>query len=70
VPPVFDLVREHGAVPEEEMWGIFNMGCGFVVVVPESAAGDTVALLAERHRGAARVGAVTDEPGRIRAPGA
>jgi phosphoribosylformylglycinamidine cyclo-ligase len=70
VPPVFDLVREHGAVPEEEMWGIFNMGCGFVVVVPEGAAGDTVALLAERHPGAARVGTVTDEPGRIRAPGA
>jgi phosphoribosylformylglycinamidine cyclo-ligase len=70
VPPVFDLVREHGAVPEEEMWGIFNMGCGFVVVVPENAAGDAVALLAPRHPGAARVGTVTDEPGRIRAPGA
>ena len=42
-----------GAVPEAEMWEVFNMGCGFVAVVPEAAAEDAVALLARappRHR--------------------
>ena len=65
VPPMFELVREHGAVPEAEMWGVFNMGCGFVAVVPEGAADDAVALLAARHPGAARIGAVTAAAGRV-----
>ena len=34
VPPIFELVRELGDVPEAEMWEVFNMGCGFVAVVP------------------------------------
>ncbi len=68
VPPVFDLVREHGAVPEAELWGIFNMGCGFVAVVRQDAADEAVALLAAHHPGAARIGAVTAEPGRVTVP--
>jgi phosphoribosylformylglycinamidine cyclo-ligase len=68
VPPVFDLVREHGAVPEAEMWGVFNMGCGFIAVVPEAAADDAVALLAQHHAGTARIGTVTDAAGRVGVP--
>lgn len=68
VPPVFDLVREHGAVAEAELWGVFNMGCGFVAVVPEAAADEAVALLAQRHPGAARIGTVTDAAGRVGVP--
>src|ERR671915_1012888 len=56
VPPVYDLVREHGAVPEGEMWGVFNMGCGFIAVVPEHAADAAAELLAAHHPGAARIG--------------
>jgi phosphoribosylformylglycinamidine cyclo-ligase len=68
VPPVFDLVREHGAVPEAELWGVFNMGCGFVAVVPDAAADDAVAVLASHHPGAARIGAVTADAGRVAVP--
>jgi len=68
VPPILDLVREHGHVPEAEMWEVFNMGCGFCAVVPEPAAGDAAALLAERHPGARRIGTVTDRAGRIEVP--
>src|SRR4051812_8026617 len=35
IPPVFGLVAEQGSVPEAEMWEVFNMGCGFIAVVPE-----------------------------------
>jgi phosphoribosylformylglycinamidine cyclo-ligase len=69
VPAVFDLVRRHGGVEEAEMWGIFNMGCGFVAVVPDAAADEAVTLLATRHPGTARIGTVTAEAGRVRAPG-
>ena len=32
--PVFDLIAERGGVDETEMIEVFNMGCGFCVVVP------------------------------------
>jgi phosphoribosylformylglycinamidine cyclo-ligase len=47
----------------------FNMGCGFVAVVPEARADDAAALLAAHHPGAARIGTVTDRVGRATAPG-
>ena len=34
VPPIIDLVKERGDVSEAEAWEVFNMGCGFVAVVP------------------------------------
>ncbi len=40
VPPVFDMIREAGPVPEREMFRTFNMGIGMILVVPyDSAAG-------------------------------
>jgi phosphoribosylformylglycinamidine cyclo-ligase len=70
VPPVFALITEQRAVPAEEMWGIFNMGCGFCVVVPEEAADETVAVLEARHPGTARIGALSDDAGAVDVPGA
>jgi phosphoribosylformylglycinamidine cyclo-ligase len=69
VPPVIALVAEAAGVPDEELWEVFNMGCGFVAVVPADRADDAVALLAARHPGTARIGTVTDRAGRVSAPG-
>ncbi|HEU4978182.1 MAG TPA: phosphoribosylformylglycinamidine cyclo-ligase [Solirubrobacteraceae bacterium] len=69
VPPVFDLVARHGGVPAAEMWEVFNMGCGFVAIVPEERADEAAQLLGARHPGAARIGTVTAEAGRVSAPG-
>jgi phosphoribosylformylglycinamidine cyclo-ligase len=69
VPTVCALVAELGDVPTSEMWDVFNMGCGFVALVPEARADETVALLATRHPGTARIGTVTGEGGRLSAPG-
>ena len=63
VPPIFDLIRELGGVGEDEMYEVFNMGCGFACVV---AAADDVAatdLLAAHHRGARKIGTVTARAG-------
>jgi phosphoribosylformylglycinamidine cyclo-ligase len=64
-PPVFGLIARLGAVPPAEMWEVFNMGCGFVAVVPDERAADAAALLAGRHPGAARIGSVTGDGGRV-----
>src|SRR4051794_33984703 len=69
VPAICALVAELGGVPPSEMWDVFNMGCGFVALVPEARADEAVALLAIRHPGTARIGTVTGEGGRLSAPG-
>jgi phosphoribosylformylglycinamidine cyclo-ligase len=68
VPAVFALIRDEGGVPEAELWDVFNMGCGFVVVVPEAAASEATALLTAHHPGAARIGTVTGDAGVVRSP--
>lgn len=65
VPPVFGLIARCGNVADEEMWEVFNMGCGFIAVVAEADAEPAVALLSERHPGSARIGTVTDRAGQI-----
>jgi phosphoribosylformylglycinamidine cyclo-ligase len=68
-PPVFELVARLGGVEAAEMWEVFNMGCGFVAVVPDEGADDAIALLSERHPGTARIGTVTGEAGKVSLPG-
>ena len=39
VPPVFVHIAERGGVEDAELYEVFNMGCGFCVVVPHDDAG-------------------------------
>lgn len=48
VPPVFRLLAERGAVPEEEMWRTFNLGVGMVLVVTPKQLDKVLRELAER----------------------
>jgi phosphoribosylformylglycinamidine cyclo-ligase len=64
------LVAEAGDVPPAEMWDVFNMGCGFVTLVPEDRVDDAIELLGKHHPGTARIGTVTSEGRRVTAPGA
>jgi phosphoribosylformylglycinamidine cyclo-ligase len=68
VPAIFSLVAQLGDVVPAEMWEVFNMGCGFVAIVPGDRADDAFALLGARHPGTARIGTVTSEGGRVSAP--
>src|SRR5918992_674445 len=44
-----------------ELQEVFNMGCGFCVVVPADQADAAVEIAAERHQGTAVIGQVTSE---------
>jgi phosphoribosylformylglycinamidine cyclo-ligase len=68
VPPIFELISEGGSVSRAEMWEVFNMGCGFCVMVAPDDATTTVALLDAHHPGAAVIGNVTEEAARITLP--
>ena len=68
IPAIFGLVRELGDVAEPEMWEVFNMGCGFAVVVPEADTDAAVAILDRHHPGTRRIGTVTADADRLTVP--
>jgi phosphoribosylformylglycinamidine cyclo-ligase len=65
VPPVFGLIQEHGGVSDEEMSEVFNLGCGFCVVVPAGDETPALELLRRHYPEAKRIGRATDGPRRI-----
>jgi phosphoribosylformylglycinamidine cyclo-ligase len=51
VPPIFRLIAERGAVPQDDLYRTFNMGIGLVVAVaPESASAAQAAVGGEARR--------------------
>jgi phosphoribosylformylglycinamidine cyclo-ligase len=65
VLPIFELIQERGAVSEEEMREVFNMGCGFCVVVPAADEAEALELLRAHYPEAKRIGRATEGPPRI-----
>jgi phosphoribosylformylglycinamidine cyclo-ligase len=43
--PIFDLIRQAGDVPAEEMYQVFNMGIGLTACVPEAALSGALAAV-------------------------
>ncbi len=68
VPPLFELIAQRGAIEPEEMYDVFNMGCGLCAVVLEADAHRAVELLSAHHPGSAVIGAATAEAGVVHHP--
>jgi len=47
------------------MHEVFNMGLGFVAIVPAADAEAAIDLLARHHPGTRMIGTVTDHPGEV-----
>ena len=63
--PIFELIADLGSVPAAEMYEVFNMGIGLVLVVePSDAAGAIDAISARGHE-VGIIGSVTAEAGRV-----
>jgi phosphoribosylformylglycinamidine cyclo-ligase len=58
VPPVFELIRLLGNVSLSEMYRVFNMGIGFVLVVPAKDTQQILATLAAQNEEAFLIGEV------------
>jgi len=61
--PIFDLIAERSGAGEDELYDVFNMGCGFCCVVPAKYADGALEILAKHHPGAAVIGHVTAQAG-------
>jgi len=61
MPPIFDLIAKAGNIPEQDMYGAFNMGVGMCAVVARSDADDVIRDLSDAGMAAYVMGRV--EPG-------
>ena len=46
-PPIFSFVQERGNIPRDEMYRVFNMGLGMVLVCEQSRSSEVMALVPE-----------------------
>jgi phosphoribosylformylglycinamidine cyclo-ligase len=56
VPPLFRAIQKLGKVEESEMFQVFNMGIGYVLVVPAETESDWLGALASTGCGPVRIG--------------
>ena len=61
--PVFQMLEKWGKIPHREMFNIFNMGIGMVVVMPENEAVRAMEILKSHGEEASVIGRVTGTPG-------
>ncbi len=65
VPAVFRFLQEHGSVDETEMWRVFNMGIGYVLIVRPAFADSVVRQLERMGERATVIGEVTRGAGDV-----
>jgi phosphoribosylformylglycinamidine cyclo-ligase len=58
VPAIFELIQDLGRVPDEDMYHTFNMGVGYVLIVPEAQAEECASRLSAAGETAYRIGRV------------
>ncbi len=64
-PPIFALIQRLGDVAEDEMYRVFNMGIGMVLVVPAAYAQSIVKQLARQKHRAYVIGRVKRGPNKV-----
>ncbi len=65
IPPIFRLIQRMGQVPEEEMFRVFNMGIGMVMVVSPHFTDSILKQLADLRCPAWRIGRVVKGKNRV-----
>ena len=63
MPPIFPFLEKYGKVDHREMFNIFNMGVGMVLVVHPDEADKTISLFQSLGEKASVIGRVTDKEG-------
>jgi len=63
IPEIFSYLQELGNVPEKEMFNVFNMGIGMILIVDKEKVDRALEILADHGETACIIGEVTDTPG-------
>ncbi|MBV5261528.1 phosphoribosylformylglycinamidine cyclo-ligase [Synechococcus moorigangaii CMS01] len=65
IPPLFQWLQKMGEVPQAAMWDTFNMGVGYVVLVPSAKGAETLAYFESQEMAAWQLGAVVSGQGEV-----
>jgi phosphoribosylformylglycinamidine cyclo-ligase len=65
VPKIFELIQRKGDIDDAEMYRVFNMGVGFVVIVAPDDETNAIDKINDAGYRAQRIGTVTDEEGTV-----
>ncbi|ANV83223.1 phosphoribosylformylglycinamidine cyclo-ligase [Picosynechococcus sp. PCC 7003] len=65
IPTLFQWLQTMGDVPQAAMWDTFNMGVGYVVIVPAPKAAENVAWFQAQGIAAWQVGTVVEGQGEV-----
>jgi phosphoribosylformylglycinamidine cyclo-ligase len=66
VPPIFELLKAHGRVPESELYQVFNMGIGMTAIIGAAQAESVLRFIRGQGRKAWRIGDVVKGRGKAR----
>ena len=58
VPTLFTFIERQGKVDHDEMYRVFNMGIGYVIIVRKSDAAAAMGLLTKLHQAPTVIGAI------------
>lgn len=58
VPPIFSFLQERGAIPDEQMFHVFNNGIGLILVVSAAQCQEVIQLVKAMGLGAFRIGEI------------
>jgi len=64
-PKIFNFLQKTGPVEEEEMFNVFNMGIGYVVVVAEDFADAAARMLIKWGEKVYNIGCITRGTGKV-----
>jgi phosphoribosylformylglycinamidine cyclo-ligase len=70
VPPIFHWLAEQEALSDDDLFATFNMGVGYVLVVPEAVASDVIERATALGEQAARIGTIVPGTGQVLRQGA
>lgn len=62
IPPIFSHIQKIGQVQEDEMYRVFNMGVGFVLIVPPDQEKQIIDRANELGEYAVGIGRIVDDP--------
>jgi phosphoribosylformylglycinamidine cyclo-ligase len=63
IPSIFPYLQNLGKIQEEEMYNVFNMGIGMILVVDQKDSEKTLSILKEKGEIASIIGEVSNKPG-------
>jgi len=63
LPPIFSYLQTLGKIDEHEMYNVFNMGIGMILIVDREDVSESLSILRDFGENANVIGEVTDMPG-------